>query len=72
MGGQIRRQLSPEACLLALGYLEPQQLMQVQENQAFRQWELWSLLSRCELQEGRAIALQAWGNQAFRQQEPWA
>jgi hypothetical protein len=34
--------MSPEACLLVLGYLEPQQLLEVPRNPAFRQQEFWA------------------------------
>jgi hypothetical protein len=49
----------PEPCLLVLGYLEPQKLLQEWGYQAFGQWEFWGLLSRCGVQKGSAIALQA-------------
>jgi hypothetical protein len=48
-----------------VGFQEPWQLLQAWENQAFRQQAFWGLLSRCELQEGSAVALQACGNQDF-------
>jgi hypothetical protein len=62
----------PEACLLALGNLEPRQLLQVWGKQAFGQREFWSLLSRHGLQEGSAVSGQAWGNQALVEQEFWS
>jgi hypothetical protein len=44
--------MSPEACLLALVYSEPQQLLQVQGKQAFSQREFWGPLPICWFQEG--------------------
>jgi hypothetical protein len=48
--------VSPEACLLGLGYLEPRQVLEAWGNQAFGQQEFWGLLSRCELQECNSTA----------------
>jgi hypothetical protein len=37
------------------GIQEPQELLQLGENQAFGQWEFWSLLAGCGLQKGSAV-----------------
>jgi hypothetical protein len=52
---------SPKACLLVLDYLEPQQLMEVQGNQAFGQQEFWVLLCMYGFKKSSAVVLQAWG-----------